>query len=67
MLTENLLNVKGLAIQVPETVGHIYPVIQGDSEQYRVAAENAEDWATFADEDKMYIPSMLDSEHSIKI
>jgi hypothetical protein len=68
-MTENLLNVKELANQVPETVGHIYPVIQGDSDQYRVAVDDADDWDTFAtdDEHKMYIPDMLDIEHSNKI
>jgi hypothetical protein len=66
-MTENLLNVEELGNQVPDTVGHIYPVIQGDSEQYRVAIDD--DWATFATDDqhKMYIPDMLDSEHSNKI
>ena len=66
-MTENLLNVKELVNQAPETVGHIYPVMQGDSDQYISAVDD--DWATFATDDnhKMYIPSMLDSEHSNKI
>ena len=66
-MTENLLNVKELVNQTPETVGHIYPVMQGDSDQYISAVDD--DWATFASDDKhrMYIPSMLDSEHSNKI
>ena len=63
---------KELANQNPETVGHIYPVIQGESVQYRVAVENTDkddDWDTFATDDqhKMYISNMLDSDNSNKI
>ena len=46
-MTEKLLSATDLANYVPETVGHIYPVTQGDVD----------------DEHKMYIPFMIDSEH----
>ena len=39
VMTEKVLSATDLAKHVPETVGHIYPVMQGDSEQCRVAVE----------------------------
>ena len=39
VMTGKLISATDLANHFPETVGHIYPVMQGDSEQYRVAVE----------------------------
>ena len=55
--------------QFPEVVGHIYPVIQGDSDQFRVAEDFTEnktgDWESFAsnDDKKIYTQGIFDSEH----
>ena len=69
VLTENLLSSTDLTKQFPEVVGHIYPVIHGDSDQFRVTGDFTEDkngdWESFAsnDDKKIYEQSIFDSEH----
>ena len=48
-------------ISEQRVVGHIYPVIQGDSDQYRVAVDYIDDRATFATDDqhKMFSSNMI--------
>ena len=69
MMSEKVLSATDLANHVPETVGHIYPMMQGDSKQYRVAVEytGSKDDEWIDGEHKMYIPCMVDSEHTNKI
>ena len=65
VLTERVLSATDLANHVPETVGHIYPVMQGDSVAMDYTGSKDDDWLD--EEHKMYIPYMMDSENSNKI